>query len=168
MSRVGFWGSPSWVCVASFSLHLHLALLDVSVCPKLLFLQGHQSYWIRACSNIIPPLRLSFHIQPHSQMWGTGTSTYEFCCSVVQSCPTVCDLMDCSTPSSLSQSLLKLMSLESGMPSNHLILCHLLLLLPSISYSIRVFSNESALLIRCPKYRNFSLWILGKHNSADG
>ena len=51
-----------------------------------------------------------------------------------------------------SQSLLKLMSIESVMPSNHLILCHPLLLPPSIFPSIRVFSNESALCIRCPKY----------------
>ena len=57
-----------------------------------------------------------------------------------------------------SQSLLKLMSTESVMPSNHLILCHPLLL-PSIFPSIRVFSNEPALLIRWPKYWNFSFSI---------
>ena len=51
------------------------------------------------------------------------------------------------------------MSTESVMPSNHLILCHPLLLLPSIFPSIRVFSNESALLIRWPKYQNFSFNI---------
>ena len=51
----------------------------------------------------------------------------------------------------ISQSLLKLMSIESVMPSNYLILCCLLLLLPSIFPSIRVFSNESALCIRWPK-----------------
>ena len=58
-----------------------------------------------------------------------------------------------------SQSLLKLMSLESVMPSNHLILCHLLLLLPSIFSSIKVFSNESVLCIRWPKYWSFSFNI---------
>ena len=58
-----------------------------------------------------------------------------------------------------SRSLLKLMSIESVMPSNHLILCHPLLLLPSIFPSIRVFSNESALLIRWPKYCSFSFSI---------
>ena len=51
-----------------------------------------------------------------------------------------------------SQSLLKLMSIESVMPSNHLILCHPLLLPPSIFRSIRIFSNESVLCIRWPKY----------------
>ena len=58
-----------------------------------------------------------------------------------------------------SQSLLKLMSIESAMPSSHLILCRPLLLLPSIFPSIRVFSNESVLLIRWPKYWGFSFSI---------
>ena len=58
-----------------------------------------------------------------------------------------------------SQSLLKLMSIESVMPSNHLILCRPLLLLPSIFPSIRVFSNESVLCIRWPKYWSFSFGI---------
>ena len=63
----------------------------------------------------------------------------------------------CQTSLSItnSQSLLKLMSIESMMPSNHLILCHPLLLLSSIFPSIRVFSNESVLCIRWPKYWNF-------------
>ena len=56
-------------------------------------------------------------------------------------------------------SLLKLMSIESVMPSNHLILCHPLLLLPSVFPSIRVFSNESALCVRWPKYWSFSFNI---------
>ena len=59
----------------------------------------------------------------------------------------------------ISQSLLKLMSIESLMPSNHLILCCPLLLLPSIFPNIRVFSNKSALCIRWPKYWNFSFSI---------
>ena len=63
-----------------------------------------------------------------------------------------CHAMDCSMPGFIvliiSQSLLKLMSIESVMPSNHLILCRPLLLMPSICPSIRVFSNESALCIR--------------------
>ena len=58
-----------------------------------------------------------------------------------------------------SQSLLKLMPIESVMPSNHLILCHLLLLLPSTFPIIRVFSNESVLCIRWPKYWSFSFSI---------
>ena len=71
--------------------------------------------------------------------------------------------MDCSTQASLSifnsQSLLKFMSIESVMPSNHLILCRPLLLLPSIFTSIRVFSNESVLCSRWSKYWSFSFSI---------
>ena len=58
-----------------------------------------------------------------------------------------------------SRSLLKLMSIESVMPSNHLILCHPLLLLPPTPPSIRVFSNESTLCMRWPKYWSFSFSI---------
>ena len=79
--------------------------------------------------------------------------------SVAQSCLTLCNPMDCSMASLSITSSLKLMSIESVMPSSHLILCHPLLLLPSIPPSIRVFSNESALLIRWPKYWSFSFSI---------
>ena len=83
--------------------------------------------------------------------------------SSVQSCLTLCDPMDCSTPASLSitnsQSLLRLMSVESVMPSNHLILCRPLLFPPSIFPSIRVVSNESVLRIRWPEYQSFSFSI---------
>ena len=58
-----------------------------------------------------------------------------------------------------SQNLPKLMSIESVMPSNHLILCHFLLLLPSIFPRTRIFSNELALCIRWPKFWNFSFSI---------
>ena len=71
--------------------------------------------------------------------------------------------MDCSMPGFLSiissRSLLKLMFIESVMPSNHLILCLPLLLLPSIFPRIRVFSSESVLPVRWPKYRSFSFSI---------
>ena len=85
------------------------------------------------------------------------------CCSVPQSCLILWDCMDCSMPGlpvlHQLQSLLKLVSMEWMMPSNHLVLCHTLLLLPSIFPSIKVFSNESALHIRWPKYRSFSFGI---------
>ena len=74
--------------------------------------------------------------------------------SVAQLCPTLCDPINRSTPG-----LLKLMSIKSVMPSNHLILCYPLLLLPPIPPSIRVFSSESALRIRWPKYWCFSFSI---------
>ena len=84
-------------------------------------------------------------------------------CLVTQSCPILCDPMTATHKASVSftvsQGLLKFMSIESMMPSNHLILCHPQLLLPSIFPSIRVFfffSNEPALCIRWPKYWSFS------------
>ena len=83
--------------------------------------------------------------------------------SVAQSCPILCEPMNRRRQASLSitnsLSLPKLMSIESVMPSNHLILCRPLLLLPSIFPNIRVFSNESSLCIRWPKYWSFSFNI---------
>ena len=64
----------------------------------------------------------------------------------------------------VSQSLLKLMSIESKMPFNHVILCHPLLLLPLIFPSIRVFSNKLVLCIRWPKYCSFSLTPSNEHS----
>ena len=85
------------------------------------------------------------------------------CCSVTQLCLTLCGPIDCSMPASLSvtisQSLLKLRSIESVLPSNHLILCFPLLFLPSVFPSIRVLSNEECLCIRWPKYWSFGFSI---------
>ena len=84
--------------------------------------------------------------------------------SVAQSCLTLCNPMNCSMPASLSitscRSLPKLTPIESVMPSSHLILCRPLLLLPPIPPSIRVFSNESTLRMRRPKYWSFSFSII--------
>ena len=84
--------------------------------------------------------------------------------SVAQSCPTLWDPMNCSMQASLSITIswssLKLMSVESVMPSSHLILCRPLLLLPPIPPSIRVFSNESTLCMRWPKYWGFRFSII--------
>ena len=81
--------------------------------------------------------------------------------SFTQSCPAPGDPMDYRRQAylSITISLLKLISIELVMPSNHLILCNPLLLLPSIFPSIRVFSNESVLHIRWPKHWSFSLSI---------
>ena len=84
----------------------------------------------------------------HSHLVVCLISSVQFS-SVAQSCPTLCNHMNCSTPGlpvhHNSRSPLKLMSIESVMPSSHLIICRPLLLLPLIPPSIRVFSNESAL-----------------------
>ena len=83
--------------------------------------------------------------------------------SVAQSCPTLSNCMNCSMQGlPVHHQLLeftKLMSIELVKTSNHLILCCPLLLLPSIPLSIRVFSNESAIRIRWPKYWSFSFNI---------
>ena len=84
--------------------------------------------------------------------------------SVTQSCPTLCDPWIAARQASLSitnsWSSLRLISIESVMPSSHLILCRPLLLLPPIPPSIRVFSNESTLHMRWPKYWSFSFSII--------
>ena len=83
----------------------------------------------------------------------------------------LCDPMDCSTPGfpvhHHSQSLLKLMTIESVMPSNHLTLCHPLPLLLSVFPSIRVFSNESVLRVRWPKYWSFNFCISPSSEYSD-
>ena len=85
--------------------------------------------------------------------------------SVTQSCPTLCDPWTAASPTLMG--LLKLMSIESMMPSNHLILSHPLLILPSIFPSIRVFSKESVFHITWPKYWSFSFSI-GPSNEYSG
>ena len=93
-------------------------------------------------------------------LWHVGSS-FQF--SSAQSCLTFCDPMNHSMPGLpvqhqlpvQYQSLHKLMSIESVMPSNHLILCHSLLFLPSTFPSVRVFSNESAVFIRWLNYWSF-------------
>ena len=83
-------------------------------------------------------------------------------CSVAPLCLTVTPwtaALQASLSVTISQSLLKLMSIKSMIPSNHLILCHPLLLMPSVFPSIKVFPNESALCIMWPKYWSFSFSI---------
>ena len=91
--------------------------------------------------------------------------------SVTQSCLTLCDPMNCSMPGLPVHHQLpdvsKLMSIELVMPSSHLILCCPLLLLLPIPPSIRVFSNESTLRMRWPKYWNFSFSISPSNNTQD-
>ena len=110
--------------------------------------------------------------------WKTGHSLvhmsqniemYHQFSSVAQSCPTLCDPMNRSTPRLPVHHQLpeftQLMSIELMMPSSHLILCRPLLLLPPIPPSIRVFSNESTLRMRWPKYWSFSFSIIPSKKS---
>ena len=131
-------------CNLSTVLNISIDLLwgtDSYLLPIPILLFAHRDNFYRlAPRNIINISQLSIQL-------GMTTS-----CSVAQSCLTLRDPMDCSRQASLSftipQNLLKLMFIELVMPSNHLILCHPLLLLPSIFPSIRVFSNELILCIR--------------------
>ena len=87
-------------------------------------------------------------------------SSVQFSCSVVSDSVTPwMAARQASLSITNSRSLLKLMSIESVMPSSHLILCHPFLLLPSVFSRIRIFSNESAFCIRWPKYWSFSFSI---------
>ena len=92
-----------------------------------------------------------------------ATDSVSIVTSVTQSCLPLCDPMKHSTPGlpvhHQPPEFTQLMSAESVMPSSHLILCHHLLLLPPVPPSIRIFSNESALRMRWPKYWSFSFSI---------
>ena len=99
--------------------------------------------------------RHHFHSVPLTHKWKKWTVSPSCGCLVAQSCPLFVTPWTAAHKASLSitnsQSLLRLMSIESLMPSNHLILCRSLLFLPLIFASIRVFSNESVLHLRWPK-----------------
>ena len=100
------------------------------------------------------------HISLYTTPRHTYASSVQFSCSVVSNSATPWTAAhQASLSITNSRSLLIFMSTESMMPSNHLILCHPLLLLPSIFLSIRFFSNESVLHIRWPKYWSFSFNI---------
>ena len=103
--------------------------------------------------------RVSYIARQVLYLWATSISIS----SVAQSWPTLCNPMDCSMPGFPDHHQLpefaQIMYIELVMPSNHLILCHPLLLLPSIFPSIRVFSSESVLHIRWPKDWSFSFSI---------
>ena len=99
----------------------------------------HQTFVLSCHRPVLSSVQLLSHVQLFAIPW---TAAHQTSLSITN-----------------SQNLLKLMSIKSVMPSNHLILCHPLLLLPSVFPSIRVFSNESVLHIRWPKSWSFSFNI---------
>ena len=114
-----------------------------------------------------------WHRDMSKHCWKNGTDRL-FWCNSVQSLSCVqlfvtpwTAARQASLSITISQNLLKLISNEVVMPSNHLILCHPLLLLPSIFPSMRVFSNESVFRIRWPKYRSFSFGISPSNEYSD-
>ena len=112
-------------------------------------------YFLVVCSQLIP-LR-NEECQLESQFYHFNSVQLVSCAQLFETPWTAACQASLSITN--SQSLLKVMSIDSVMPSNRLILCHPLLLLPSIFPSIRVFSNESALHIRWPKHQSFSFSI---------
>ena len=129
--------------------------------------------WVIALSNSLKlwalPCRATqdgpVMLENSDKTWLTGEQNGKFIqfSSIAQLCPTLCDPMNCSKPGlpvhQLSELPQTLLSIELVMPSNHLILCHSLLLLSSVFPSIRDFSKESALQVRWPKYWSFSFNI---------
>ena len=122
---------------------------------------GHEACGILATPPGIEPTPPALEVKVLTTEPSGKSLPYIFiCCSVTQSCPTQsAAAQQASLSFTISWSWLKLMSIELVMPSNHLIFCRPLLLLPSIFPRIRVFSNESALCLRWPKYWNFSFSI---------
>ena len=121
---------------------------------------GTPGTWDTLCKFAIFYCHLRYSV---IKSWGSWTplKSFQFS-SVAQSCPALCEPMNCSTPGlpvRHQHPWWRLMSIESVMPSNHLILCRPLLLPPSIFPSIRVFYSESVLCIRWPKYWSFSFSI---------
>ena len=129
------------------------------------------SFRISATRNIFN-MNIDAHVNVFPP-WSENTTQFclqLFCCRclVAQWCPTLCNPVDCSTLASLSfnisHSLFELVSIELMTPSSHLILCHPLLLLSSFFPSIRVFSSESDLCVRWPKYWSFSISLPNEYS----
>ena len=147
--------------ICNFSLYIHSALLfllcnwSIPGMSQTMFKANsvqfsHSVLCINVCSIFMTIINLSvqFSLSVRVQLFATPwTAARQASLSITN-----------------SQSLLKLMSLKSVMPFNHLILCRPLLLLPSIFASIRVFSNELVLLIRWPKYCSFSISLSNEYS----
>ena len=129
------------------------------------FVGSLRTVWAELRSPWGTLVRVSCHLNSLVSVMTSVSTWHKHLLSVTQLCLTFWDPMDLKSQacqaslSTNSQSLLKLMSVELVMPSKHLILCHPLLLPPSIFPSIRVFSNESTLHIRWPEYWSFSFNI---------
>ena len=128
-----------------------------------ILIQSALNLWVTLGNNIFVT-RLNLPIRK----CGMSFLLHCCCCSVAKPCLTLCDPMDWAPQASLSfiisWSLLRLTSIELVMPSNHLILCCPLLLMPSIPPSNRVFYNESAFPIRWPKFWSFSISHSNKYS----
>ena len=169
-------GLKSWLCWCLAVWLRNCSLTSLCLSPWLICqgqiqmlsgtLQGYLKIkWNDVCEGSVTVNSMNLSYCYYSN---TKAALSLFCCrylllSVAQLCPTLCDPKDCSTPGlpvpHHLQCLPKFMSIASVMPSSHLILWCPLLFLPSIFPSIRVFSNESAVCIRWPKYWSFGFSI---------
>ena len=141
---------------APCSLHLFLILRCISLYWETYFLHSESFPLEKSLRRVLVNKFVFFYTLLHTFI--TFSSVQSLSCVQLFATPWT-EACQASLPITNSQSLLKLMSIVSVMPSNHLILCCPLLLLPSIFHSIRVFSNESVLHIRWPKYWRFSFSI---------
>ena len=159
-----------WISLIPFS---YWSIIALRCCPFLLYSNTDQLYVCSSPCLHLPPTPLSHHLgHQRALSWGPWAQQLPPSRPVTRQCQSaqpISPVRPFATPwtaarqASLSitnsRSPPKLMVIESVMPSNHLILCRPLLLLPPIPPSIRVFSNESALRIRWPKYWRFSFSI---------
>ena len=150
--------SRQLVCVR-WILCTPLLVLPGKTQPKAAGDHGHRQWLPQECYLSLTPLLSNPHVLMSCLLF-SAFSSVQFSCSVMSDSATPwIAARHASLSITNSQSLLKLMSIESVMPSSHLILCRFLLLLPPIPPSIRVFSNESTFRMRWPEYWSFSFSI---------
>ena len=147
--KKGKWGQEHFLACLYFC-NRHFICSDMKIYLKYSFVRLFGcTVWLEGLSSLTR--YWAWSQQWKHQVWTTGGC----CCSVSKSCSTLWDPMDCSGSCSsvvhYLQSLLKFISIESVKLSSHLLLCHSLPFWPSIFPSIRTFSNELPLFIKCPK-----------------
>ena len=146
---------PLLVPLCSLHVCLYFCFANKFICSIFLDSNINNIIWHFSLSDLLYCVwqsldpSMSLHMALFCSFLWLGNILWLYCCSVTQSCPIFAipwtTAHQASLSFTISQSLRKLMSIESVMPSNHLVLCHSLLLLPSVFPSIKVFSNDSTL-----------------------
>ena len=155
--------------MVSLSLISYTGRAQLLLSPAIIFMLEYLFTGVKSSSVWSPYISCLIYSARLAIFW--LFDNYSCCCSVTKCCLSLCNPMDCSMPNfpvlHHLPELAQTPSIELVLPSNHLILCHPLLLLPSIFPNIRVFSNESLLFIRWPKYWSFSFNISLPMNSRN-
>ena len=168
------WWTAKWIKCINFLFSVMLMMLTVYIKGNLYLYPLKTSLCIFFLLNLFFKMLAQNHLLPNAFWEHTPSLMDNRTIYLMHLCPTVSGsgialshvqifaipwttAHQASPSSTVSWSLLKLMSTETGMPSNHLFLCGTFLILPSIFPSIRIFFNESALCIRWPKYWSFSI-----------